>query len=150
MVLLPSSSTSPHSSGLAMGVQSDQSSTVVLLFAILAHKATAAFALGVKYLDTSLTRRAKIGIVTAFSFITPCGIVFVGGHLGAKLGLNMGECICYWFLCWIERKPLTPAQGACLQEWTEDELTDYISSLATALASGGNGFSIILYRMYLK
>jgi zinc transporter ZupT len=61
--------------GMALGL-SRGSTAVLLLVAIVVHKSSAAFALALKMVRSSLTRNETLVLFTVFAFSTPLGIVF--------------------------------------------------------------------------
>jgi zinc transporter 1/2/3 len=61
--------------GIALGTEQTMGLAVVILIAVLAHKGSAAFALGVSLFRGGLPRRRALAIVAFFSFMTPLGIV---------------------------------------------------------------------------
>ena len=68
--------------GMSLGLESGFMSGLVILVAIMAHKGSAAFALGVNMVgsecDTSLVRKT----IVFFSFMTPLGVL-MGSYLGS-------------------------------------------------------------------
>ncbi len=66
--------------GAALGLESTLVGSVVLLLAIVAHKGSAAFALGLSFGRAAVSQRRVVRIVLLFSCATPSGIV-----LGAML-----------------------------------------------------------------
>ena len=61
--------------GIALGADDRRSEFLVLLLAILAHKGSAAFALGVSLHRAGLNRRNYLGILLVFCMMTPLGLV---------------------------------------------------------------------------
>lgn len=73
---------SAHSfiAGTALGLESAISGALVLLFAILAHKSFAAFALGISFIEARLSKDQYYSLLIFFSIMTPLGVL-----LGALL-----------------------------------------------------------------
>lgn len=61
--------------GIALGTERELSHSMVILFAILAHKGSAAFALAINLLKEHAPKRIVIRILVMFCFMTPIGIV---------------------------------------------------------------------------
>lgn len=61
--------------GIALGTEARIAQAAVILIAVLAHKGTAAFALGVSMLRTGMPRTRFVRTVVFFSGTTPAGIV---------------------------------------------------------------------------
>jgi len=72
--------------GIALGVQQNSMSTWTVLWAIVAHKFFAAFALGVSLLKGGVSNRWFLQIITFFSLTTP-----VGGILGMLVNLSFNS-----------------------------------------------------------
>lgn len=70
--------------GIAVGTEERVTQVIIILVAIVAHKASAAFALGVSLNRGHVPRARSYGILTFFSFMTPLGIV-IGSTLTALL-----------------------------------------------------------------
>lgn len=66
--------------GTALGLESALTGAMILLFAILAHKSFAAFALGISFTAGGLARRKHYSLLALFSIMTPLGVL-----LGAVL-----------------------------------------------------------------
>ena len=60
--------------GIALGVQESLASTFLIFVAIVAHKATASFALSVSLVRQSAPRGQTAGLIVFFSCMTPLGI----------------------------------------------------------------------------
>lgn len=61
--------------GIALGSEKAMGMAVVILIAVLAHKGSAAFALGVSLFRGGVPKTRSMAIVAFFSFMTPLGIV---------------------------------------------------------------------------
>jgi len=61
--------------GIALGTEKRIVQALVILIAVLAHKGTAAFALGVSMLRSAMERRRFFPLICFFSFMTPFGVV---------------------------------------------------------------------------
>lgn len=61
--------------GVALGTESRVLQAVVIIIAVLAHKGTAAFALGVSLLRTNMSRSRFTATIILFSSATPVGIL---------------------------------------------------------------------------
>lgn len=61
--------------GLALGAQTQTAGFVVVLVAIVAHKSSAAFALGVNLFRAGLTLRRALWLIVVFATMTPIGIL---------------------------------------------------------------------------
>ena len=70
--------------GLALGAQPQLAAAMVIFLAIVAHKSTAGFALGVSLVRTGTPRRRAWGLLAVFALATPTGIG-VGAILGETL-----------------------------------------------------------------
>jgi zinc transporter 1/2/3 len=70
--------------GLALGAEPELAGALVIFVAVIAHKSTAAFALGVSLVRNRLTRARAWGLLALFSLATPLGIL-VGTVLGEVL-----------------------------------------------------------------
>lgn len=68
--------------GAALGLDPSATGALVILVAILAHKGSAAFALGISLGRSALARRRQMGILWLFVVTTPLGIVL--GTLAAQ------------------------------------------------------------------
>ena len=66
--------------GAALGIETVLAGFLVIFFAIICHKGTAAFALGVQMRRSGLDRRISIKAMLLFSVMTPLGIMF-GSYL---------------------------------------------------------------------
>ena len=66
--------------GTALGLESAVSGALILLIAILIHKSFAAFALGISFETSGLSKRKYYSFLAFFSFMTPVGVL-----LGALL-----------------------------------------------------------------
>ena len=60
--------------GIALGTESRIAQALVILIAVMAHKGTAAFALGVSLVHGGIARRRMIALIALFSCMTPVGI----------------------------------------------------------------------------
>jgi len=70
--------------GAALGARAGLAGTLVIFAAIMAHKSTAGFALGVSLVRSGLSRQRAWGMLTIFAVSTPFGIV-AGTALGETL-----------------------------------------------------------------
>ena len=70
--------------GIALGTENNLSHSAVILFAVLAHKSSASFALSVNLLKEGTSKRVLFRIITFFCFMTPIGIL-----LGMLINLAM-------------------------------------------------------------
>ena len=61
--------------GIALGTETRIAQAVVILIAVMAHKGTAAFSLGVSMLRGNVSLRRAFSMITLFSFMTPLGIL---------------------------------------------------------------------------
>lgn len=61
--------------GIALGTERNLTHSAVILFAILAHKGSAAFALSVNLLKEGALKKVVFRVITFFCFMTPIGIV---------------------------------------------------------------------------
>lgn len=61
--------------GIALGTEDNLKHSAVILFAILAHKGSASFALSVNLLKEGASKRVIFRLITFFCFMTPIGIV---------------------------------------------------------------------------
>ena len=61
--------------GIALGLEDVTAKALIILIAILAHKGSAAFALGVSIKRGGINIKRSRGIITFFSFMTPLGIL---------------------------------------------------------------------------
>eukprot|EP00033_Pygsuia_biforma_P002086 GCRY01002316.1.p1 GENE.GCRY01002316.1~~GCRY01002316.1.p1 ORF type:complete len:351 (+),score=69.00 GCRY01002316.1:145-1053(+) len=80
--------------GLALGVQHDAADTTVIFVAILAHKVTAAFALGVKFMETAMDTRQIIWHLLGFCITTPSGIA-LGVVLTSVFSSGFADVVTY-------------------------------------------------------
>jgi zinc transporter ZupT len=65
--------------GMALGLSNSLTTTLVIAFAILAHKWAESFALSVQINKSSLHHRTGINLFVIFSIMTPIGVVFGDG-----------------------------------------------------------------------
>jgi zinc transporter 1/2/3 len=70
--------------GAALGSETQTAQALIILFAIVAHKGTEAFALGVNLIRGGLSRTRTRAIVLVFSTVTPLGIL-IGALMQATL-----------------------------------------------------------------
>jgi zinc transporter 1/2/3 len=70
--------------GIALGAQSEATAALVIFIAIMAHKTTAGFALGVSLVRSPLNRRQSLWLLALFALATPAGILF-GALVGEVL-----------------------------------------------------------------
>jgi zinc transporter 1/2/3 len=70
--------------GLALGTEPELAGALVIFLAVIAHKSTAAFALGVSLVRNRLTRARAWSLLAVFTLATPVGIL-VGTALGEVL-----------------------------------------------------------------
>lgn len=75
--------------GIALGIENLHTQALVLLLAVLAHKGTAAFALGAAMLGDGSRRVALVPRIVTFSLTTPLGILL--GSLMAEAFAGGGE-----------------------------------------------------------
>ena len=61
--------------GLALGTQTSSSGFAIVLVAILAHKGSAAFALGVSMHRAEIPRRRAMPLIAGFAVMTPIGVL---------------------------------------------------------------------------
>ena len=70
--------------GTALGISHNLSTTLLVLFAIIAHKWAESFAMANQLCETSLSHRAQIAYFSLFTLMTPTGIL-IGDTLTASL-----------------------------------------------------------------
>jgi len=70
--------------GIALGTEDTVALSIVIFIALISHKGSAAFALGISLLRAGVQRARLLKIVTLFCFMTPIGIL-----LGATLSALM-------------------------------------------------------------
>ena len=75
--------------GLALGTQTSSSGFAIVLTAILAHKASAAFALGVSMHRAEIPRRRATPLIAGFAVMTPIGVL--AGILLTSLASSAAE-----------------------------------------------------------
>lgn len=75
--------------GLALGTQASLSGFTIVLVAILAHKGSAAFALGVSMHRAEIDRRRAMPLIVGFSAMTPIGVL--AGILLTRLATSNAE-----------------------------------------------------------
>lgn len=61
--------------GIALGIEERITQAIVILIAVLAHKGTAAFALGVSMLRSKMNRKKFLTFIAFFSLMTPLGLL---------------------------------------------------------------------------
>ena len=61
--------------GIALGIEEKSVQIIIILLAVLAHKGTASFALGVSLLRGKTDKKKFISTISFFSFMTPLGII---------------------------------------------------------------------------
>lgn len=61
--------------GVALGTENDLAHSAVILFAVLAHKGSASFALSVNLLKEGTVKKVVFKVISFFCFMTPIGIV---------------------------------------------------------------------------
>lgn len=66
--------------GVALGIEKTILASLMLFIAIIAHKGSAAFALGVSMLRGGISRKTHVRVIALFSCMTPLGI-FLGSGL---------------------------------------------------------------------
>lgn len=76
--------------GIALGVETVLSTFIIIFIAIIAHKGSAAFALGVSMRNRGLQKSVMVKLMLLFSLMTPVGIIF-GSMLANILQLNSGK-----------------------------------------------------------
>ncbi len=72
--------------GIALGTEQTMGLACVILIAVLAHKGSAAFALGVSLFRGGVGKARTMAIVSLFSFTTPLGIVLGAGMTALLTG----------------------------------------------------------------
>ena len=77
--------------GASMGVQDVRATVGLIFLAIVVHKSTAAFALGVSLARSPLPRRRSLGLIGLFAVMTPMGIIV--GLLAADALANRGQTV---------------------------------------------------------
>ena len=81
--------------GAALGINSLFSNTMVIFIAIMAHKSTASFALGVTIVRGYTSKFRSIAMLTGFSLMSPIGVILaavVSGFLQSGTG-NLAEAV---------------------------------------------------------
>lgn len=81
--------------GAALGINSLFSNTLVIFIAIMAHKSTASFALGVTIMRGYTSKLRAVMMLTSFSLMSPIGVVLaalVSGFLETHTG-NLAEAV---------------------------------------------------------
>jgi zinc transporter 1/2/3 len=78
--------------GIALGVETALSTFIIIFIAIIAHKGSAAFALGVSMRKQGLTKNIMLQLMLLFSLMTPIGIIF-GSFFAHCLAANSGQFI---------------------------------------------------------
>lgn len=78
--------------GMSLGLESTLLSGVVIFVAIVAHKGSASFALGVSMVEANVARGAIRRTIAFFSFMTPLGIA-----VGSLLSLQSSGTTSQWF-----------------------------------------------------
>jgi len=76
--------------GVALGVETAWSTFIIIFIAIIAHKGSAAFALGVSMRKQELLRSTMIKLMLIFALMTPIGIMF-GSVFANLLAINSGQ-----------------------------------------------------------
>jgi solute carrier family 39 (zinc transporter), member 1/2/3 len=61
--------------GIALGIENQMTQAAVILLAVLAHKGTASFALGVSLLRSNTSKKKFYSMISFFSFMTPLGVI---------------------------------------------------------------------------
>ena len=61
--------------GIALGTESNLTHSAIILFAILAHKGSASFALSINLLKEGTSKKIVFRIISIFCFMTPIGII---------------------------------------------------------------------------
>lgn len=61
--------------GVALGLEGSMAASLAILVAILAHKGSAAFALGVSLKSARFDQRRLLGMIALFSCMTPIGVI---------------------------------------------------------------------------
>ncbi|NCC51927.1 MAG: ZIP family metal transporter [Spartobacteria bacterium] len=72
--------------GIALGTETRMAQALVILLAVVAHKGTAAFALGVSMLRGKVALRRMVGMIVLFSFMTPLGLLLGIGFMRVLTG----------------------------------------------------------------
>ena len=62
--------------GAALGIETTIATFIIIFIAIIAHKGSAAFALGVSMQKSTLNKKAMVKLLLLFSIMTPIGILF--------------------------------------------------------------------------
>jgi zinc transporter ZupT len=81
--------------GAALGINSLFSNAMVIFIAIMAHKSTASFALGVTIVKGHISKARGIAMLTSFSLMSPLGVILaamVSGFLQSNTG-NLAEAV---------------------------------------------------------
>lgn len=65
--------------GVALGIESTILGSIILLVAILAHKGSAAFALGINMIRGGILKNTYVKVILLFSIMTPSGILLGSG-----------------------------------------------------------------------
>jgi len=78
--------------GVALGIETTLSTFIIIFIAIIAHKGSAAFALGVSMRKQGLVKTTMLKLMLLFSLMTPLGIIF-GSIIARCLAVNSGQLI---------------------------------------------------------
>lgn len=78
--------------GVALGVETSFAAALVIFIAILAHKASASFALSVNLSKSNLSNAFAISLFTLFLIMTPLGII-VGASIHQTLSGNTSDLV---------------------------------------------------------
>lgn len=73
--------------GIALGIEDRSVEAAIILLAVLAHKGTASFALGVSLLRSKIDKKKFISTISFFSFMTPLEII-LGYIFSVLLSVN--------------------------------------------------------------
>jgi solute carrier family 39 (zinc transporter), member 1/2/3 len=76
--------------GIALGIETALASFIIIFIAIIVHKGSAAFALGVSMRREGLAKNSMMKLMILFSLMTPLGIIF-GSVLSSFLKANPGH-----------------------------------------------------------
>lgn len=76
--------------GVALGIETTLSTFIIIFIAIISHKGSAAFALGVSMRKQGLMQNTMLKLMLLFSLMTPIGIIF-GSFFARFLVANSGQ-----------------------------------------------------------
>ena len=78
--------------GMALGIEDSAVVGLAIVVAILAHKGSAAFSLGISFVRSGMDRKRAWGLLATFACVTPLGIL-IGSELGNVLSGPNGEIV---------------------------------------------------------